>query len=53
MEHCQNPIKKKNRTSLQVDSFLYCMGNKIKSFFNGLALSDEDTKNYQKVSEAF
>jgi len=38
---------------LQVDSFLYCMGNKSESIFNGLALSGEDIKDYQKVSEAF
>jgi len=46
-------LKLNQEEQLQFDSFLYCIGNKIESTFNGLALSDEEAKNYQNVSEAF
>ncbi|CAM1296134.1 Uncharacterised protein r2_g539 [Pycnogonum litorale] len=38
---------------LQIDSFLYCMGSKSESIFNGLGLSDTDSKVYDKVTDAF
>ena len=38
---------------LQIDSFLYCMGSKSESIFNGLGLSVDDAKVYAKVTDAF
>ncbi|CAM1310942.1 Uncharacterised protein r2_g2133 [Pycnogonum litorale] len=38
---------------LQIDSFRYCMGSKSESIFNGLGLSDTDSKVYDKVTDAF
>lgn len=43
----------KEEAQLQVDSFLYCMGSKSESIYNGFGLSEEDAKDYSKVTAAF